>query len=305
MVEFLLLAVGEAQGEQPAHDNGLQLVLPLQGQCGEGFFEVAVVAVELVLPVVYGRHVVENLAREEPVFRSGYQRFHLCRSARQKYGKISLFHFAVFLVGAPVVRQPVVVEGFAHGVAPVSVLRADGGGDGIGFAFAYQAGAVRVHQVLQDARSGIVARYEEHLVGRHHGSFGFPAFFAQCVVLCFFTAVACHAFGHLLAYFIVYGFGQQAHQRQHTLARCGRCHHKGLQAGRHHFSAIGTSHMLSHTGTQHGDGPQQKHVVLSTGGTAFCDALQRMGPMDAFVESGQGRQRIAVGRRVVLAYACV
>ena len=63
--------------------------------------------------------------------------------------------------------------------------------------------------------------------------------------------------------------------------------------------------MLSHTGTQHGDGPQQKHVVLSTGGTAFCDALQRMGPMDAFVESGQGRQRIAVGRRVVLAYACV
>ena len=95
------------------------------------------------------------------------------------------------------------------------------GGDGIGLAFAYQAGAFRVYQVLQDARSGIVARDEEHFVGRHHGSFGLSAFFAQCIVLCFFTTVACHALGHLLADFVVDGFGEQAYQREYTFSCCG------------------------------------------------------------------------------------
>ena len=44
-----------------------------------------------------------------------------------------------------------------QGVAPVSVVRADGGGYGVGFAFVYQSDAIGVHQILQDARSRVVS----------------------------------------------------------------------------------------------------------------------------------------------------
>ena len=124
------------------------------------------------------------------------------------------------MVGAAVVGQSVVVEGFSHGVAPVSVFRTDGGGDGVSFAFAYQSGTVGVHQVLQDAGSGVVARDEEHLVERHYGSLRFSTFLAQCVVFCFFAAVTCHAFVYLPTYFIVNGLGKQAYQGEHSFAGC-------------------------------------------------------------------------------------
>lgn len=167
---------------------------------------------------MYGGHVVEYLPGKESVFGTGYQGLHLCWGAGKKYGEIALFHFAVFPVGAAVVGKAVVVEGLAHGVAPVAVLRSYGGGDGVGLIFAYQAGAVRIHQVLQDTRSGVVAGDEEHLVGRDYGRLGLCTFFAQCLVLCFFAAIGCHTFGHLFADFIVEGFYQQAYQREHAFA---------------------------------------------------------------------------------------
>ena len=128
-----------------------------------------------MISVVSGTCFIEELAREQAVFGGGDERFHLGGSAREQDGEVAAFYFAVFAVGAAVVGEAVVVEGLAHGVAPVAVFRADGGGDGIGFAFAYQADAFGVHDVLQDARAGVVARDEEHavddlFVGEHYDS---------------------------------------------------------------------------------------------------------------------------------------
>ena len=65
------------KGEYSVHDNGFQFVLPFHAQRLEGIFKIAVIAVELVLPMMYGRHVVEYLAGKEPVLSSGNQWFHL------------------------------------------------------------------------------------------------------------------------------------------------------------------------------------------------------------------------------------
>lgn len=151
VVEQLLLFGGEAQGEEAAGGDAFQLLAPLHAQAGEYGFEVGILPVELVLPLVDGGHVVEELAREQAVFGGGDERFHLGGSAREQDGEVAALHFAVFAVGAAVVGEAVMVEGLAHGVAPVAVFRADGGGDGVGFALAYQADAFGVHDVLQDA----------------------------------------------------------------------------------------------------------------------------------------------------------
>lgn len=293
LVELLLLAVGEMQGEESAHDDGLLLLFPFRAPSGESLFEVAVVAVELVLPLVYGGHVVEDLPGEEPVFGRGYQRFHLGGSTGQEHGKIRLLHFAVFAVGAAVVGEAVVVEGLAHGVAPVPVVRPYGGGDGIGLAFAYQPASVGVHQVLQDTRSRVVSRDEEHPVGRQHGHFRLCALLAQGVIPGLVAPVGYHVLFHLPAYIVVNRLYQQPYQREDALARHGQAHHEGLQAGRNHFPAVGTAHVASHAGTQHGDGSQQEHVALGTRGTARHDAFQQEGPVEVRVEGGQGCQRVA------------
>ena len=63
-VEFILLSVREAQGEDAVHNNLLPLLFPLPAQGPEGLLEVVVVFVELALPAVYGGHVVEQFAGE-------------------------------------------------------------------------------------------------------------------------------------------------------------------------------------------------------------------------------------------------
>ena len=45
------------KGEYSVHDNVFQFVLPFHAQSLEGIFKIAVIAVELVLPMMYGRHV--------------------------------------------------------------------------------------------------------------------------------------------------------------------------------------------------------------------------------------------------------
>ena len=76
-VEFIFLSVRKVKGEYSVHDNGFQFVLPFHAQSLEGIFKIAVITVELVLPMMYGRHVVEYLAGKEPVLGSGNQWFHL------------------------------------------------------------------------------------------------------------------------------------------------------------------------------------------------------------------------------------
>ena len=117
-----------------------------------------------------------------------------CEGVPTEVRKISFLYLSVFVVGAAVVGQSVVVEGFAHGVAPVSVFRTDGGGDGVGFCFRISVRCRQSPSGLQDAGSGVVARDEEHLVEGITGSLRFSTFLAQCVVFCFFAAVTCHAF---------------------------------------------------------------------------------------------------------------
>ena len=52
---------------------------------------------------------------------------------------------------------------FAQGIAPMTVIRADGGADGIRLGLADQPHAVRLDEVLQYARSRVVAGDQEHL----------------------------------------------------------------------------------------------------------------------------------------------
>ena len=73
---------------------------------------------------------------------------HLRRRTRNQDGKIAFLHFPVFLVGAAVVGQAVVVERFAQGIAPMTVVRSDGGGKSVRFRFADKSGSVGVHDVL-------------------------------------------------------------------------------------------------------------------------------------------------------------
>ena len=93
-VELFLLLLRQPQGEDAVHQDAFQLLLPLFAPGGEALFKVAVVVVELVLPLLYGGHVVEQLPREEPVFGVGNQGRHLRGSARNQYGEERFLYFA-------------------------------------------------------------------------------------------------------------------------------------------------------------------------------------------------------------------
>ena len=127
-VELILLLFGELQGVEPSLFQRIQLTFPFFAHSGKQFFHVGVVRAKLVLPLVYGGHVVEDLAGEQAVLCRGYERLHLRRSTGNEDGKIGLLDFAVFLVRTSVVREEVMVESPAQRVAPMAVVGADGGG---------------------------------------------------------------------------------------------------------------------------------------------------------------------------------
>ena len=55
------------------------------------------------------------------------------------------------------------VVAFTQGIAPMAVIRSDGGTHGISLGLADQPHAVRLDEVLQYARSGVIAGDQEHL----------------------------------------------------------------------------------------------------------------------------------------------
>ena len=69
-----------------------QLLAPLHAQAGEYGFEVGIPPVELVLPLVDGGHVVEELAREQAVFGGGDEQFHPGGVPEQD-GEVAALHF--------------------------------------------------------------------------------------------------------------------------------------------------------------------------------------------------------------------
>ena len=95
------------------------------------------------------------------------------------------------------------VERFAQGIAPMTVVRSDGGGKSVRFRFADKSGSVGVHDVLQDTRTGVVARNEEHPVRGHLWGLLFGSFFPHCIILGFLFFVCFHLYGHFFADLVV------------------------------------------------------------------------------------------------------
>mgnify|MGYP006997581758 CR=1 FL=1 len=123
------------------------------------------------------------------------------------------------------------VESPAQRVAPMAVVGADGGGYGVRFRFKDDSRSVGIHDILQDACSGVVSRYEEHPVERQYGSFLIFPFLAQRVVGSLFPAVSFHRLFHLAAYLVVYGFDEEPYPRQRAFSRGGRGHDESLHTG--------------------------------------------------------------------------
>ena len=248
-VELILLLFGELQGVEPSLFQRIQLTFPFFAHSGKQFFHVGVVRAKLVLPLVYGGHVVEDLAGEQAVLCRGYERLHLRRSTGNEDGKIGLLDFAVFLVRTSVVREEVMVESPAQRVAPMAVVGADGGGYGVRFRFKDDSRSVGIHDILQDACTCVVARYDEHPVGRHLRFFHLAALLAHGIVAAFRFFVGAHLLFHLPAYLVVYGLYQQTHKAQYALAGCGRGHDECLETGRLHLSAVKAAGIALHAGS--------------------------------------------------------
>ena len=126
----------------------VQLIFPFQSQSVEYLFPVCFVVYKLADPFVDSLHVVVQLAGGSSVFRCRDEGFHLEWGARHQERKADLFCFPIFLVTATVVGQKVVVERFAQRVAPMAVLRSDGGGQCVGFRLEDKSCTFGVHNVL-------------------------------------------------------------------------------------------------------------------------------------------------------------
>ena len=311
----------EERGEQPVELSALPLVephvvhsaglkpvdapLPLPADGRKGRLKVGVVGVELVLPLPNGRHVIEQLSREESVLGRRYERLNLGGSAREQHGEVRLLHFAVFAVGAPVVRQAVVVEGLSERVAPVAVVGAYGRGDGVGLALADYALAVGVDKVLQYARAGVVAGYYEHAVPRLLRRLLPGALLAHKVVggLCLAVFVVLGLYA--AAYVVVYGFGYEPRQREGALAARRRRHHERLQARRQQPSAVGAPYVAAHARPEHRQSAKQQGVALRRRSAVGRYVGQGPRPVMA-AQRWQRRYRLAaLGGLLVVAAATV
>ena len=78
-----------------------------------------------------------------------------------------IFHSLV--IGPSVEREPGMVESVTERIAPMPVITPDSGGDGIRLGLENDTGAVRIDDILQDTRPGIVAGDDKHTVFRHLG----------------------------------------------------------------------------------------------------------------------------------------
>ena len=101
----------------------------------------------------------------------------------------------------------------------------------------------------QDACTCVVARYDEHPVGRHLRFFHLAALLAHGIVAAFRLFVGAHLLFHLPAYLVVYGLYQQTHKAQYALAGCGRGHDECLETGRLHLSAVKAAGVALHAGS--------------------------------------------------------
>ena len=137
VVESGLLPLVEAQGNGTPALELIDRGLPLVAHPVEFLLGVYLVDGELVDPFPDLRFVVEDLTAEEPV---------LARGDKRRY-----------------------LSGRTERIAPMPVITPDSGGDGIRLGLENDTGAVRIDDILQDTRPGIVAGDDKHTVFRHLG----------------------------------------------------------------------------------------------------------------------------------------
>lgn len=262
--------------------------------CAPPFQETGVIVcirfVELVFPFFNGRHIVEQLAREQSVFGRWDKGLDLCRRAAEKHAEERDVTFAVFVIGAPVVGQPVMVETFPEEVAPVSVIASNGGAHGVGLGFAYQSYASGVHQVFLYACTGIVAGYEEHFQLGLFGFGGICLFLPQSVPFGLFHAVGLYFFPVGVQQRVVYGFCQTAYPGQRTFAGSGRRGDEYLQTGILVLSSVHKTYQFVEGASQHGCRTQQQDIPLGGRVTAVYDSLQEGGPAVVGERGKSGRE---------------
>ena len=169
VVESGLLPLVEAQGNGTPALELIDRGLPLVAHPVEFLLGVYLVDGELVDPFPDLRFVVEDLTAEEPVLARGDKRRYLSGRTREHHREEGGVAFPVFVIGPSVEREPGMVESVTERIAPMPVITPDSGGDGIRLGLENDTGAVRIDDILQDTRPGIVAGDDKHTVFRHLG----------------------------------------------------------------------------------------------------------------------------------------
>ena len=291
-VELFMLGMSQLQGKQSPKRQLVQRVFPFVAHQAEFLVHIHLILAELVCPLGDAWHIIKVLAGEQTVLRRGDQGLYLCGRTREQHGEVASAHLLIFAVGAPVVGQAVVVERLAQRVAPVSVFGSYGGGYGVRLTFADDARSVGIHDILQDACSGVVSRYEEHPVERQCGSFLIFPFLAQRVVGSLFPAVSFHRLFHLAAYLVVYGFDEEPYPRQRAFSRGGRGHDESLHTGGLPLPAVLAPHYVGEGGAQYGKRSQEQYVTLFGLFTEGDDFLQQLRPHVVLWKGRQGGIRL-------------
>ena len=276
---------------KPVCFHQVQLLFPFQAYACEDGFQIGFATFKLVDPCPYTVHIIKQLAREKTVLCRGNEWFYLCGCAGKQEGEIAFLYLPVFLVGAPVVRQAVVVECFAECIAPVSVFRTDSSGDGIRFGFADKSCAVGIHDILQNTCSGVIARDEKHFILGHLRSFHFAALLSHGIIGGFLFFVGLDLFRYFLADLVMNRLYKQPDEQKNSLTRGGRGYNKTLQVRRLEFAGVWTSHISLHAGTYGGQCSEQHDIALCGAGGITHDEQQDFRPV-RFGERGQWLVRV-------------
>ena len=201
--------------------------------------------VELVFPFFNGRHIVEQLAREQSVFGRWDKGLDLCRRAAEKYAEERDVTFAVFVIGAPVCRP----AGHGRNIS-------GGGRSSVRGRLQWRCSRCRPRfrhispTPPESIRFSCMPVPVLSPAMRSHfswGLFGFGGiclFLPQSVPFGLFHAVGLYFFPVGVQQRVVYGFCQTAYPGQRTFAGSGRRGDEYLQTGILMLSSVHKTYQL-------------------------------------------------------------